>query len=103
MAGSFRSRFAIAALVAAAALAVATVATGTYDSCRECFVGAWRWVTLRVDRGSRWLLARMPRLVADWLRKDLIVRVRLDGALNMRAVPKRRPTVSPRWRMVPSI
>ena len=89
MAGSFRySRF--FALVACAALAVASAASA-----------AWTFVVRKVNTGIAWCIARLPRRKADWA--DHWHRVQAAPLVTMITMPKRRPTVSPRWRMCPSV
>lgn len=97
MAGSFRSHIAIMALAACTALA----STSVYVADHVAW-GMWRAAKAFRYLGD-WLVARLPRLVADWMRPDIAVRVRQDGKLQMRKVIKQRPLVSPRWRMCPSV
>lgn len=98
MAGSYPSRFATLAIVAISAMTAAT--TATYDSIVSC----WRSSCAVV---ANWVLVavvhRLPRLTADWLRPGLALRVKKEGTMHMRSIPKRRPTVFPGWRMAPSV
>lgn len=99
MAGSFRSSRIIVLAFAAAAL-VATASTYVVDRVVHC------WRRARAEVAS-WLFnlvtVRMPRLCAEWLRPEVAVRVKKDGMLGMRAVLKRRPLISTRWRFAPSV
>lgn len=48
-----------------------------------------------------WLVEQLPR-AAQWLRPDVGMRVAKDTGIAMRQVPRRRPMVTPRFRMCPS-
>lgn len=89
----FRSSLIAACMLAAAALSVAVVSVDR----------GWHRVTRAFDAGLAWLVAKIPAASRSWMRRDLVVRVRLDGTIRVRALHERRPTVSPRWRLVPSI
>lgn len=99
MAGSFRSRWAIVAL--ASAVAASTIALTAHAV--GAVTAGWRRIRTAVSGFGRWLVARFPRMRPDWLsawRRIRAVRVVMPPVMW---AAMRRPRVSPRWRMCPSV
>jgi hypothetical protein len=93
MAGSFGSRIVIFALAAAA-----TAVCAVTNVVVRCWTHAVRWADLSIA----WIVSRLPKARPDWLRAwHRAPMLRDAGPVNR--VEKRRPLVSPRWRMCPSI
>jgi hypothetical protein len=99
MAGSFRSRTLV--LIAAASIAMATVVVSSVDRCCTYVNATWRELTDAFGFLVKWVVSGVPRRTADWL--TWIRAARVKQLPLMHSMVKRRPTVSPRWRMCPSI
>ncbi|HEY8359266.1 MAG TPA: hypothetical protein VIL30_17595 [Ramlibacter sp.] len=93
-----RTRICIAAFAALAAAAFAVAQPIASVANRS-----WRRTIDMIENIGAWLVARMPKARSGWLDAWHPLHVLAKSKIHAFSGAQRRPQVSPRWRMCPSV